>query len=142
MNNLDTLSRIHYFYIIETITPIFTTPHFHITTSTQAPSIPGILVLLSTTLVVLNDVSSAHTFEAKTCHKLGLPGPLCQVMYISRVLFSIFALLWNLLVAILLLSVCRTHTIGKNLMYRLYCIRWLMPLASQYLLLILYNVQA
>ena len=76
--------------------------------------ITGIMVMLATTVVVLNNIGAASSFDAHTCHNVSLPAHLCQVMYISRVLYSIFALFWNLLLAILLLSVCRTHTIGTR----------------------------
>ncbi|CAL1530070.1 unnamed protein product [Lymnaea stagnalis] len=47
---------------------------------------------------------------------------LCQVYYGSKVFYSFFCLTWNLLVACIYLSVCRTHTISirrfmKELMY-------------------------
>ncbi|CAL4062927.1 unnamed protein product, partial [Meganyctiphanes norvegica] len=37
---------------------------------------------------------------------------VCKARYILRVVFSIFTLLWNYLVAFVVISVCRTHTIG------------------------------
>ncbi|XP_071519196.1 uncharacterized protein [Panulirus ornatus] len=37
---------------------------------------------------------------------------VCKVRYIFRVLYSAFAVIWNYLVAFVLISTCRTHVIG------------------------------
>ena len=37
---------------------------------------------------------------------------VCRIMYVSRVIFSVFALVFNSMVGFVVLSVCRTHTIG------------------------------
>ena len=37
---------------------------------------------------------------------------ICQTMYLSQVLFSFFFFLWNAMIATVLVSVARTHTIA------------------------------
>ena len=37
---------------------------------------------------------------------------ICQTYWISQVIFSVFFLVWNLLVAVVLVSVARTQTIN------------------------------
>lgn len=39
---------------------------------------------------------------------------VCKVRYIFRVVYSVFAVLWNSLVAFVLVSTCRTHVIGTH----------------------------
>ena len=38
---------------------------------------------------------------------------VCQMRFISLSIFSVFAVVWNSLVGIVLLSVCRTNTMGS-----------------------------
>ncbi|KAK3763063.1 hypothetical protein RRG08_014851 [Elysia crispata] len=45
------------------------------------------------------------------CVTAGVNVALCEIYFVARVVYSSFNLLWNLLVATILLSVCRTHTI-------------------------------
>jgi len=47
-----------------------------------------------------------------SCKNVGLPQFVCTLDVYARLCFSIFAGLWNLLVLIVILSICRTHTIG------------------------------
>ncbi|KAJ9586174.1 hypothetical protein L9F63_020179, partial [Diploptera punctata] len=37
---------------------------------------------------------------------------VCKFRFVCQAVFSVFALLWNILVAVVLVSVCRTHTIS------------------------------
>ena len=46
------------------------------------------------------------------CQTVGIPVEICQVLYFSQLVFSLFFLLWNGLVAVVLISVARTHTIS------------------------------
>ena len=43
---------------------------------------------------------------------VGLSVLVCQIRFVSVCIFSIFAILWNSLVGMVLLSVCRTNTMG------------------------------
>ncbi|KAL4217621.1 hypothetical protein ACF0H5_022363 [Mactra antiquata] len=52
------------------------------------------------------------TYAASHCHVIGLHHLVCNSMFISRVIFTTFSVIWNLMVGCMLLSVCRTHTIG------------------------------
>lgn len=75
-------------------------------------------------LVTSIDHTGANGTKVKdaNCVSAGVNEVLCEVYFVSRILYSIFNLLWNLLVATILLSVCRTHTIcirrfTKELLY-------------------------
>ena len=46
------------------------------------------------------------------CQTVGIPVEICQVLYFSQVVYSAFFLLWNGMVAVVLISVARTHTIS------------------------------
>lgn len=50
----------------------------------------------------------------------GVSPLLCQVRFIALCVFSAFAILWNSLVGIVLLSVCRTNTMGSQFLKNLY----------------------
>ena len=73
----------------------------------------GLLFLLSAVGILLNDYHTAGQFDKEYCQNVDLSAWVCHVMFISKVGFSIFTLIWNVLVGIVVLSVCRTHTIGK-----------------------------
>ena len=73
----------------------------------------GLLIALTVAITVVNNYSSAKTFSDEHCQNISLSTAVCKVMFGSRVSFSIFSAVWNLLVAVVLLSVCRTHTIGQ-----------------------------
>lgn len=51
--------------------------------------------------------------------QVGLPVLVCQARFIALCVFSIFAILWNSLVGMVLLSVCRTNTMGTHLSLKL-----------------------
>ena len=42
---------------------------------------------------------------------------VCKLRYIMRVVYSGFAVIWNALVACVVISVCRTHVIGKSKLF-------------------------
>ena len=46
------------------------------------------------------------------CQTVEIPVEICQVLYFSQLVYSLFFLLWNGLVAVVLISVARTHTIS------------------------------
>lgn len=73
-----------------------------------------IMIILSFTLIILNNIRSAEFFTEDHCEtlKVGLNPWVCHIMYVMKVAYSVLCLIWNLLVGIVLLSVCRTHTIG------------------------------
>lgn len=62
--------------------------------------------------IIIQDMQSADLLYEKTCQIIEMEVIVCQIQFVSRVIFSIFSLIWNTLVAIVLISLCRTHTIG------------------------------
>lgn len=65
---------------------------------------------------VLDQSESSETlkkYKVKdgNCETAGVHVAVCEVYFLARIVFSCFNLIWNLLVASVLLSVCRTHTI-------------------------------
>lgn len=60
-----------------------------------------------------NVIESLDWFNRSHCDKIELEHIVCQIMSISSIAVSVFALIWNCLVAFVFMSVCRTHTIGK-----------------------------
>lgn len=75
-------------------------------------SAAGLMIFLGTVAVVINGYVGYGTFGPRHCQKLDINTVICHVMYSSHMTFSVISLLWNLLVGCMLLSVCRTHTIG------------------------------
>lgn len=73
-----------------------------------------VFFLLMTTFVVVHNISAFYTWYADrgTCSAAGITPVLCQIRFIALCIFSVFAILWNSLVGIVLLSVCRTNTMG------------------------------
>lgn len=76
-------------------------------------SAAGLLILFSVALTSLDLYTTYIAFGPKHCVKIFLNETVCHVMYYSHVGFTVIGLLWNILVGCVLLSVCRTHTIGK-----------------------------
>ena len=48
------------------------------------------------------------------CSEIGVFRIICHLMFVSRSAFSVVGAIWNLFVGCILLSVTRTHTIGKT----------------------------
>ncbi|CAH1772979.1 unnamed protein product [Owenia fusiformis] len=71
-----------------------------------------LMMILSTTFIIMNNAKNVNILDESFCGKVSLNPIVCYFLYGFRVGFSIFALLWNIMVATVLLSVCRTHTIG------------------------------
>ena len=85
-------------------------------------SAAGLLMVLSVAAVTLNCYNDYSVFGPDHCVRIFLHPAVCHVMYGSHVAFSIMSLVWNVLVGCVLLSVCRTHTIGISLTLAfLYC---------------------
>ena len=57
--------------------------------------------------MVLNDTSEG----VNPCEVAGMSVGICQTYWASQVIFSLFFLVWNTLVAVVLVSVARTQTI-------------------------------
>lgn len=74
----------------------------------------GLVTFLSVTMIILNCYTDFSVFGPNTCDKIFLHNSICHIMYASHVAFSTMSLFWNLLVCCVLLSVCRTHTMGKH----------------------------
>ncbi len=73
----------------------------------------GIMIFLTTSVIVLNNVSAKNMYKDDFCVRVSLNVLVCRILYVTKVVYSVLALVWTLLVSIVLLSVCRTHTIGK-----------------------------
>lgn len=83
----------------------------------------GLVTFLSVTMIALNCYSDFSVFGPNNCDTIFLHNSICHIMYSSHVAFSIMSLIWNLLVCCILLSVCRTHTMGKSMF--IHIIIWL-----------------
>ncbi|XP_023217565.1 uncharacterized protein LOC111619963 [Centruroides sculpturatus] len=68
--------------------------------------------LLGAIFISTNDYDGFHSYLNETCEKVELYVIVCKLQFLSRVIFSVFALIWHSLVSFVLISVCRTHTIG------------------------------
>lgn len=71
-----------------------------------------LLIISGCCFTGLNLYCAFDTYAGTHCHVVGLHHLVCNSMYISRAVFSILSTFWNLMVGCMLLSVCRTHTIG------------------------------
>ncbi len=76
-------------------------------------SAAGLLIIISVANMVLNNYRTRLLYPGSRCENITLSGSLCHAMFGLKVGYSSFCLLWNLLVGLILLSVCRTHTIGR-----------------------------
>ncbi|XP_064652183.1 uncharacterized protein LOC135502918 isoform X2 [Lineus longissimus] len=72
----------------------------------------GLMAILGVIFITLNNYSNFEEFYEHSCTKLGVNPWVCHLKYAARMGHSILSLVWNLLVGIVVLSVCRTHTIG------------------------------
>ncbi|KAK2153833.1 hypothetical protein LSH36_284g03009, partial [Paralvinella palmiformis] len=75
-------------------------------------SAAGLMIIIAIASTILNNYTSATLYNGERCQNLTVSREVCYVMFGARLGYSIFSLIWNLLVGIVLLSVCRTHTIG------------------------------
>ncbi|XP_042884550.1 uncharacterized protein LOC122261106 isoform X2 [Penaeus japonicus] len=72
----------------------------------------AVLFTVMLLFAVFNDINALDNFKDKTCQTVAVDVIVCKVRYIMRVVYSGFAVVWNYLVAFVLISVCRTHVIG------------------------------
>ena len=72
-----------------------------------------IIGLLGLMFIGLYNFENRALFCAKTCTTLMISPWLCYVQYPCLLGVTAFSFLWNMLVAVVCLSVCRTHTISK-----------------------------
>ncbi|XP_035659311.1 uncharacterized protein LOC118404349 [Branchiostoma floridae] len=71
-----------------------------------------LIIFLCALFGALTNYNKFEQFMPEHCEKINLNPWICYVMYVGRVVFSLFCLGWNALVATICLSVCRTHTIA------------------------------
>lgn len=69
-------------------------------------------VLLGLLVVGVNCYQAADTFSGSVCQTVQVHVAVCKVFYIGRVSYAVVMLVWNFIVAYIIFSVCRTHTIG------------------------------
>ena len=78
-----------------------------------------LLFILATIILTLNSYGIYQHYGghggrcANVTSSTSLPKEICPIMMVSRVTFSVFNVAWNLMVGMVMLSVCRTQTIGK-----------------------------
>lgn len=70
-------------------------------------------LLLGVVVISVNCYEAAPIFYNETCGKVQIEILVCQVFFVGRVVYAALSLLWNFIVAYILFSVCRTHTIGE-----------------------------
>lgn len=76
-------------------------------------SAAGLLFFLCLGLVSINIYHTyCQLFQINSCSLVGIHEALCLVNMVGKTGFGFLALVWNCLVGFVLLSVCRTHTIG------------------------------
>ncbi|XP_064080856.1 uncharacterized protein LOC135197733 isoform X2 [Macrobrachium nipponense] len=72
----------------------------------------AVVFFLMSLFAVVNNVSAFSNFKDKTCETVSVEVIVCKLRYIMRVVYSVFAVMWNSLVSCVVISVCRTHVIG------------------------------
>lgn len=72
----------------------------------------AIMVLVSLGANILNNYDAATTYTADKCLSVNVSQHICITMVAARGGYSFACFMWSILVGIVLLSVCRTHTIG------------------------------
>ncbi|XP_076350081.1 uncharacterized protein LOC143246804 isoform X3 [Tachypleus tridentatus] len=71
-----------------------------------------LVFLLGLVFTVVNSYDGVYIFYDGTCLNINLNPLVCKVEFVLRVLFSSATLIWSSLVAFVLISICRTHTVG------------------------------
>ncbi|XP_064480358.1 uncharacterized protein LOC135393932 [Ornithodoros turicata] len=69
-------------------------------------------ILAGLVFVVASCYNGRNILDPKVCAAFSTPWGLCVARFVSRIIFSTFTLIWNGLVCVVVVSVCRTHTIG------------------------------
>lgn len=86
----------------------------------------AVLVILATTGLCVNLFGGKSERTFTNCTTVNLPGELCSALFYARCIYGIVSLLWNVLIASIILSVCRTLTLGLYLLeYQSYYIRYI-----------------
>ncbi|XP_019628395.1 PREDICTED: uncharacterized protein LOC109472973 [Branchiostoma belcheri] len=96
---------------------LFSKKHFYDSVRVHSKTIFKInaallVIFLCTVFGVLTNYNKFDQFLPEHCEKINLNPWICYVMYVGRVVFSLFCLGWNAMVATICLSMCRTHTIA------------------------------
>lgn len=73
----------------------------------------GVLIVLASCGLGVNLFGSKSDRTFKHCSTVNLPGELCSALFYVRCVYGIVCLLWNILIASIILSVCRTLTLGS-----------------------------
>lgn len=76
--------------------------------------ISWLALILGLVLVIVNCYERASMFSDSTCKDIQLHTFVCQIYFVGRCAYAALTLAWNFIVAYVLFSVCRTHTISKN----------------------------
>ena len=72
-----------------------------------------LLVVLSLLFIGIYTYICYSGFQAKVCEAVQLSPVVCYIRFPSRIALSIISFIWNLMVAVVCMSVCRTHTISE-----------------------------
>lgn len=73
----------------------------------------GILALVGLLALGLNNYEAVTKYTGNHCNNVSVSSAVCVTMMVARCSYSGVCFLWNILVGVVLLSVCRTHTIGE-----------------------------
>ncbi|XP_072175959.1 uncharacterized protein [Diadema setosum] len=71
-----------------------------------------VIGFLGLTFIGLYNYDNRHLFHDDTCNSVAISPWICFIQYPCLVGLTAFSFLWNMLVAVACLSVCRTHTIS------------------------------
>ncbi|XP_071800202.1 uncharacterized protein [Asterias amurensis] len=71
-----------------------------------------LMVILSTLFIGIYTYICYSGFEAKHCEDIQLSPIICYIRFPSQIALSVISFIWNMLVAVVCMSVCRTHTIS------------------------------
>ncbi|XP_071109466.1 uncharacterized protein [Haliotis cracherodii] len=75
-------------------------------------STAGLMSILGLGLVGINSYDGFDLFFSSSCTKIQLQPIVCHIQFVSKTFYALLCVLWTLLVGFVMLSVCRTHTIG------------------------------
>ncbi|CAG0920961.1 unnamed protein product [Notodromas monacha] len=71
-----------------------------------------VLAALLLAFLSLSILSAAGVWQDVTCQTVDVTVALCKIRFLSRLIFSMLFFLWNLLVGVVMISLCRTHTLN------------------------------
>ena len=72
----------------------------------------GIMTIVAVLALGLNNYEAVVRYSGQHCRNVSVSYAVCTTMVVARCSYSLVCMLWNVLVGLVLLSVCRTHTIG------------------------------